>query len=595
MGLLSGCSDPSPKTQNIPPPAPDSLIERNEFIPASARPSFLSKLPIFEDFVLFSSDPAPRLIYRLEGNPDGVIRRPLPEAAGGLIEFVPLPSNLIHPALYEEATLNIQVLIKTGEPQILIAHNGFQTNTGETHSNTGIALVLGTKSTQLIDLSNKLLLGEISEVFPRDVFSEIQIAWSFYNRSIRIDMPKNSYVSKLPEHITKRGGFGIRNSTEGLGHFRVKRLQVFHEDTRSLALYDGFVGLFDFEGQRILTWPEVSLPSGSTRYATSAIDLRRNRSLVYFGSNDLNIEHPETIRGFGVRELSTGELKVLDSRILKTCLPVFGGGGTDGRWMMFSWTVPSSICWLNWNAYEKGNLEDFFVPSYEAEGPLSYHDASNSLDGSLARYIRFNSNSKIGVTALTVHPELKAFVSSDLAQEVTIPEEAYFEDNYIRYAERGFRAQFYSQTGPGGFGSILAVRDVDRLIFELWDYSGPLAHNQNLGFNLFNEKVDWIGTFHSTTSGASSFVDIINLVPSLKERGKSFGQVYTFAPPNSPGTSTCANTSTAGAIWMPCWMKSQWAEPYYSPSTGETNYQYSNAPSPLPMRAFQVLVDLDRR
>ncbi len=104
-----------------------------------------------------------------------------------------------------------------------------------------------------------------------------------------------------------------------------------------------------------------------TKYHTSAVDLRRQRSLIVYGGPDLNAEQLATIKGWAVREWATGQLHLLGERV-NGCLPFQGGGGMDGFWLLQAWVTPSSTCWLDWNVYDRGDLANFVTPHKTGKG-----------------------------------------------------------------------------------------------------------------------------------------------------------------------------------------------------------------------------------
>jgi hypothetical protein len=208
-----------------------------------------------------------------------------------------------------------------------------------------------------------------------------------------------------------------------------------------------------------------------------------------------------------------------------------GGGGFDGLWLLQSWTVPASTCWLDWDAFDRGDLEGFVRPFQTAEqsGPalVGFHDPANALDGSLARYLRITESWR-GVNHLTVHPALRRFFPvGDLA----LPDPP---------------GALVSHTGPAGLPTQLAVRDRDRAWYELWAYRCHGLHVQCRGYNLFAVADDWQGPLYPAEPGAGPIEDWANLMPSLLHPGSLVAPRYRF----DPRAEGAARVTPLGADWL---------------------------------------------
>jgi hypothetical protein len=336
--------------------------------------------------------------------------------------------------------------------------------------------------------------------------------------SLRIDLPQGSYAAELPEGLVRPGGVALRTHEDT--HARVRRLRVIWEDHRPVVLYDGYHTIYGLAGRLLGQIPPPELPPGAARYATTAIDLARDRSLIAFGGPDFNPILHDTIEGFAVRHLPTGRLLATWGSPLNGCLPLQGGGGFDGLWLLQDWVPPGSLCWVDWDAFDRGDVDGFVQPSHSGRRAdatfVGFHDPTNALDGSLARYLRITESWQ-GVNHLMVHPGLRPFVNCG---DVALPQPA---------------GELVSHTGPGGLPGQLAVRDRGRAYYELWAYRGHGLHVQCRGHNLFTQEDDWQGPIHPAQPGAEAYSDWANPVPSLTRPGLVGAPLYRFDPEAEAG------------------------------------------------------------
>jgi hypothetical protein len=198
-------------------------------------------------------------------------------------------------------------------------------------------------------------------------------------------------------------------------------------------------------------------------------------------------------------------------------MPVQGGGGLDGHALIQSWVIPASLCWLDWNAYDRADRAAFIVKSaYQSAGGqggafAGFHDSDSSLDGSVIRYLRITETLK-GITHFTVHPNVAAFAGFT---DQTVPADVD-----------------YSQSGPYGMPTELAVRDLDRAFYEVWAYGASGLHVQTRGYNLFDNTDSWASTRYPASTSSAPYTDYANMVPSLTEPGIAIGPLIQWTPSN---------------------------------------------------------------
>lgn len=476
-------------------------------------PTFRTEVVAFEDNFLYATPSEGSLIYRTEGN--GGLKRVSDARARGFF-FTGGQVECVHPAQYDCPTLRLRLTITRGEPGIAICHNGMYDNSGKRNPSPGLEIVLREHDTAVRDLGTGEIVAVVAEALPRGRQVTLSVAWDFYTRSVRIDLPQGSYKFGMPADVTAKGGFGLRAPATPETRFRVSKAQVLWQDHREVLLYDGHNGIYDTNGKLLGYLPKPKLPKGMKVFYTTAIDLRMERSLVILGGAGLNLEDSSTFLGWAVRDLKTGELDIVSQgTCLDGCLPVQGGGGMDGYWLMQSWHPPASTCWLDWNAYERGDRQHFAVPALSAvvDGSkfLGFHDPANALDGSIARYLRITDSWR-GVNHLTVHPNIAPF--------------APFSD----FATPPPTDPAVSHTGPAGMPTPIAVRDKDRAWYEQWAYvGGNVLHTQNRGYNLFSRKDDWASRFYPTARDAAPYTDFPNMSPSLTQPGGLIAPLIRFA------------------------------------------------------------------
>jgi hypothetical protein len=476
-------------------------------------PVFRTEVVGFEDSFLYGTPSEGSLVYRTEGG--GGLKRVSEGKARGFF-FTRGEVACIHPAQYDRPTLRLRLTVTRGEPGIAICHNGMRDNSGKRNPSPGLEIVLREHDTVVRDLATGEIIAVAAEAFPRGRQETLSVAWDFDARKVRIDLPQGSYQFAMPAGVSAKGGFGLRAPATPETRFRVSKVQVLWQDQREVVLYDGHETIYDLDGKLLGHLPAVTLPEGVTTYCTTAVDLRMERSLLLLGGSNLNVEDSSTFRGWAVRDLRTGKLDIVSrGSHLNGCLPVQGGGGMDGYWLLQSWHPPASTCWLDWNAYQRGDREHFVVPALSAviDGPkfTAFHDPANALDGSLARYLRITESWR-GVTHLTVHPNIAPF--------------APFAD----FATPPPTDPAVSHTGPAGMPTQIAVRDRDRAWYEQWAYvGGNVLHTQNRGYNLFSREDDWASRFYPTAKDAEAYTDFANMAPVLTEPGKLLAPLYRFA------------------------------------------------------------------
>ena len=510
-----------------------------------ATPQFRTEVVAFEDTFLYAALPEGSLIYRTGGS--GRQERHTDGTDRGLL-FAGGASSCVHVAQYNRAALRLWLHVGPGEPSVAVCHNGMRDNSGRPNPSPGVEIVLRRTTTLVRDLTSQRTLATLPAALPRSVDTYLTIAWDCDERWLRLDLPGRSFLGRLPDTVTRKGGFGLRAPDAPDTRYLITRIQVLWQDQRDLVLYDGYDTCYDMAGQALGRIPQIALPPGMTNYATGAVDLQRERTLIVFGGADLNSDYLDTLKGFAVRDLKTGHIRVLGKRI-NGCLPIQGGGGLDGYWLLQSWTMPASTCWLDWNAYERGDLDHFVMPAMTAirgDGTYTgFHDPSNALDGSLARYLRIAEDWR-GVNHFTVHPNLAPYAPfSDIAMPPP-PQPSV------------------SHTGPAGMPTQLVVRDLDRAWYEEWAYLGNSLHSQCRGYNLFTRRDDWQGPFYPPQKGGAAYEDYVNMMPSLLTPGKLMAPLARFDPQAAPGKSVTVKSAywlrpgkdrfiVEGRAWEPGW------------------------------------------
>ena len=495
------------------------------------KPLFKTEIVAFEDNCLFDTPRDGSLVYRIEGNRNNIHRR-TGMNAGIVISGGPV--SYIHPAQYDRPTLRLKILVTSGEPGIAVCHNGMKDNSGNENPSPGLEVLLREKDTALRDLKTGKVICVIPEAFPRGHKASLSIFWDFDMKTMRIDMPWASYSLRMPDTVTRKGGFALRASEEPGADYRVSQVQVIWQDNRDVVLYDGYDTIYDLHGKQLKKIPSVALPDGLTAYAASSVDLRREKSLIIMGGPDLSCEKTDTIKGWAVRDLKTGALDILcRTSTINGCFPFQGGGSMDGYWIVQSWNVPASTSWIDWNAYDKGDLKGFITPfmtGQKNEGSfLGFHDPGNALDGSMCRYLRIDQ-SWIGVNHFTIHPNLKPYAPFD---DIAMPKPTN---------------PAVSHTGPAGMPTQLAVRDKDRAWYEQWAYKGNGLHSQNRGYNIFARRDDWEGPMCPTEKGAAPYFDYANMTPSILFPGMLIAPKYKFSTSES-GATQCDYQSSDWLTW----------------------------------------------
>jgi hypothetical protein len=203
-----------------------------------------------------------------------------------------------------------------------------------------------------------------------------------------------------------------------------------------------------------------------------------------------------------------------------------GGGGLDGIALHAS-PPTQSLYWIDWNAYDAGDLDGMCTVERAATGDfttnpalpfVAWADPASALDGSIARYVRLDESWR-GVTHFFPHPALAPFVAFD---DVAVDEHSNVH---------------VSHTGPAGFPTQLAVRDRDRAYFEEWSYvdfwlpgGGSNLHTRNRGYNLFGGVLDWSGPDLPWQQDAAAFTDWANVAPSLTTAGEAIAPRFRFDP-----------------------------------------------------------------
>ena len=508
-------------------------------------PQFRTEVIAFEDTFLYGTPREGSLTYRTSGS--GQQERWTTGSDRGLL-FAEGASSCVHVAQYNRAALRLSLRIAQGEPSVAICHNGMRDNAGHPNPSPGVEIVLRRTTTLIRDLTTRRTLATLPVALPRGRDTSLTVAWDYDERWLRVDLPGRSFLGRLPDTVTRKGGFGLRAPDLPATRYLVTRIQVLWQDQRDLVLYDGSDTCYDMTGHALGRIPAPTLPAGATNYAMAAIDLQRERTLIAFGGADLNSDYLDTIKGFAVRDMKTGHTRVLGKRV-NGCLPIQGGGGLDGYWLLQSWTVPASTCWLDWNAYERGDLDHFIMPAMTAirgDGThTGFHDPANALDGSLARYLRITENWR-GVNHFTVHPNLAAYAPF---ADVAMPPPPQ---------------PLMSHTGPAGMPTQLAVRDRDRAWYEEWAYLGDLLHCQSRGYNLFTRRDDWAGPFYSPEKGGAVYEDFVNMMPSLLTPGKLMAPLARFDPKADPGKGVALESTywlrpgkdrfiVEGRAWEPGW------------------------------------------
>lgn len=479
------------------------------------RPACPTEVVGFEDNFLFGEPAEGSLLYRKEGA--GLARREPGQPHGRLlIDNQNGAIGVVHPAQYDRPTLKLRLTIESGEPSIAFAHNGLADRAGRANESPGLELVLRKKNSVVRDLKTGRAICVIPEAVERGREQSLAIHWDMDARRGRVDLPRGSYEFALPATVTAPGGFGLRAPEKPGTKWSVSQAQVVWQDARPVVFYDGLDTVFDLSGRKLGALPPARLPAEIKHYSTRAVDLRRGRALLVMSRTHTNPEEPETMNMWAVRELATGKLRLFGETI-NGCIPFQGGGGMDGFGLFQRWVVPSSTCWVDWNAYERGDMANFVKPHKTGTGRkegefVGFHDPTNALDGSLARYIRID-NSYRGVQMLTVHPNLERF--APFAGDPPQP---------------GPTHPLVSHTGSSGVPMQMAARDRERAWYEQWAYLANGQHVQNRGFNLFSRQDDWATPMLPLEKTAAAFDDYANVVPSLTAPGELYGRVYRFFP-----------------------------------------------------------------
>ncbi|MHB0997641.1 MAG: hypothetical protein ACYC27_00225 [Armatimonadota bacterium] len=474
------------------------------------RPAFRTEVVAFEDNFMFDTPTEGSLIYRIEG--DGTHLKRHSDDYGNL-EIAGGPVGYVHPAQYDRPTLRLRLKILDGEPGIAVCHNGMFDNARHANPSPGVEVVLRLKDTAVRDLKTGKIIAAIPEAFPRNRDAMISVAWDFNERTLRIDLPKASYSLRLPDTVTQKGGFGLRSPSPKTS-CNVSQIQILWQDNREVLIYDGYDTIYDLHGKPLGKLPPVKLPDGLTVCISTAVDLRKERTLVLLGGPDLVLAQSDTIKGWAVRDIKTGNLDILcRTPKINGCLPIQGGGGMDGYYMMQSWTYPASTCWVDWSAYDRGDLNGFVKPAMAGKKNgttlLGFHDPGNALDGSICRYLRITETTR-GVNRFTVHPNLLPYATFT---DIAMPEPSHPK---------------VSHTGPGGIPTQLVVRDRERAWYEQWAFLGNNLHSQNRGYNVFTRKDDWEGRFNPTEKNPTPFTDYANMVSNLQHPGYLLAPRYRF-------------------------------------------------------------------
>jgi len=479
-----------------------------------ATPRFRTRILAFEDTFQYPVPPQGGLIYRIEG--DAARLRMGGSRSPGL-GFLAGQVSCIHPAQYTRATLRVWLRIDEGEPSVAISHNGMCDTAGHTNDSPGLQVALRQSDTLVRDLKTGSTLAALPVALPRHAETVVVIAWDHAARSMRVTLCGRSFVMAMPLSV-RRGGFALAAPAEPATRYVVRRAQVFWEDARPLVLYDGYDTVYDLHGRKLGKLPPAALPEGMTSYSMTSYDLRGAHALLVYGGPDLSSDHPETVRGFAVRDLATGRLHLLGERP-NGCLPMQGGGGIDGLWLLQSWNPPASTCWVDWNAWDRDDMVGFIRPFQTAEigeGTwTAFHDPANALDGSMARYLRITESWR-GVNHVTVHPDLLPFAPF---ADVAFPPPTH---------------PLVSHTGPAGMPTQLAVRDRDRAWYEQWAFLGNGLHVQCRGYNLFTQEDDWHGPFYAPEKDAEPCEDFVNMMPDLRRSGRVFAPFMRFSPTAPP-------------------------------------------------------------
>lgn len=476
-----------------------------------AKPLFKTEAILFEDnFIFKPATGVTDLIYRVEGAPS-IDRQTA--ANGGSLHFSGT-GGLVHAGQLSRATLRVRLTIANGEPEIAFAHNGLSDRNSNANPNPGFKIVLRPESTDIVDIKTGVTLVALNEAVPRKIETELSVAWDVSERSLRVDLPRASYAATLMTALPY-GGFALRSSMVSTS-YTVKKVQTLWQDNRRLLHYDEYDTIRNLDGTVAQVIPSAKLPAGMTAYATVLLDLRKMRSLILFGGNDLNFNDFSTIKGFAVRDLPSGDLLDVFPAPYNGCMLMQGGGGLDGYALVQSWNSPASLCWVDWNAYDRGDKVGFvkLAATYQAIGMagssyVGFHDPDSALDGSIIRYLRITEAFR-GVTHIAVHPNIAAFASFT---EQTVPQDIE-----------------HSHTGAGGAPSGLSVRDKDRAIYEVWAYTTTRLHIQNRGYNLFSNSDDWAGPRFTSSLTDAPYQDYANLMPSLTMPGKYWAPLITWTP-----------------------------------------------------------------
>lgn len=456
----------------------------------------------FEDSLLFPDHKENSLIYRYE-NPKSIQRHTsLPDRH---LSMGPGPAKLTHAARYERPVLKLQIRLVSGSARVLAAING--TN--------GFAITLHPNRTDVTRLSDSQQLAKIPAGIGTGAdYQQVSVGWDCDASTLTVGLPSGSYLVSLPKGSIKLGGFGL-SAPGSRDKFDVQSIKVVWPNDRQCYDYDTSDKLYNTATGRLEhTLPPAKMPEGWTRYGTVAIDVLRGYSLIVCGFGDLNSNYPDTLKGYCIRELSTGKCQKLSDDLLKLH-PVQGGGSIEGLWLVQSWINPASLTWIDWSAYHRGDTAGFATAGYQAtrngtkvEG---FHDPTLSLDGSLMRYLYITETSR-GVNRFEPVPALK--------------QEASFEQHVIPPPDN----PKLSETGPDRMNSQLAHRDRDLAWYEIWAYGSNSLHQQTRGYNLWTQQNDFLGPPATDLVDGPAHTALVNLGVDLVDPGRTAGLSATFNP-----------------------------------------------------------------
>ncbi len=456
----------------------------------------------FEDTMLFQDRKESSLIYRYE-NPKSIQR--YTSLATRYLSMGPGPAKLTHAARYERPVLKLRLRLVSGSARILAATNG----------NSGYAITLHPNYIEVTRLSDKQPLAKMpASIGTGAGFHEVSVGWDCDAGTLTVGLPSGSYRLTVPKGSIKPGGFGI-SAPGSRDKFDVQSIKAVWPDDRECYDYDTTDKLYNTSTGRLAhTLPPAQLPEGWTRYGTVAIDVLRGYALIVCGFGDLNSNYQDTLKGYCIRELSTGKCQKLSDDLLKL-RPVQGGGSIEGLWLVQSWINPASLTWIDWSAYHRGYMAAFATASYQAtrDGTKfeGFHDPTLSLDGSLMRYLYITETYR-GVNRFEPTPALL--------------QEASFERHEIPMPTN----PKLSQTGPDRLNSQLAHRDRDLAWYEIWAYGSHNLHQQTRGYNLWTQQNDFLGPPATDLVGGPAHTALVNLGVDLVDPGRTAGLSATFNP-----------------------------------------------------------------